>query len=391
MHAVSRPFSRKPAAEIFWALRDVTFDVQPGDVVGIVGRNGAGKSTLLKVLSRITPPSAGRVVTRGRMASLLEVGTGFHPELTGRENVYLNGAILRMSRAEIQRKFDEIVVFAEIERFLDTPLKRYSSGMYLRLAFAVAAYLDPEILVVDEVLAVGDAQFQRKCLGKMSEVAGEGRTIVFVSHNMGAVRALCRTGVLLHHGELQKFGPIDDVVSAYLRSDDSGSEPRIHLPVRSEAHAQVVEASVVDAAHHLATEYPFDSELVVQVRILVRAHLADAYIALHVHDDSLNTVLFSRHFLGQKDPERPLEPGEHAFCVTLPASLLVPGRYSISVHLAKLYATTLVDGFDHQCAFDLVDSGSVNARLGLPWRGRIALPLPWTLQTRSSSGTKDPV
>ena len=177
------------AVEEFWALKDVSFEVKRGEVLGIIGRNGAGKSTLLKILSRITEPSEGRATIRGRVASLLEVGTGFHPELTGRENIYLNGAILGMARAEIRKKFDEIVAFAEVDKFLDTPVKRYSSGMYVRLAFAVAAHLEPEILVVDEVLAVGDAEFQKKCLGKMSEVAGGGRTVLFVSHNMAAIRS----------------------------------------------------------------------------------------------------------------------------------------------------------------------------------------------------------
>ncbi|MFM9161208.1 MAG: ABC transporter ATP-binding protein, partial [Dolichospermum sp.] len=182
--------------EEFWALKDVSFEVKQGEVVGIIGRNGAGKSTLLKILSRITEPTTGKIEINGRVASLLEVGTGFHPELTGRENIYLNGAILGMSREEIKRKFDEIVAFAEVEKFLDTPVKRYSSGMYVRLAFAVAAHLEPEILVVDEVLAVGDIAFQKKCLGKMQDVAQEGRTVLFVSHNLSAVRILCQTGLL---------------------------------------------------------------------------------------------------------------------------------------------------------------------------------------------------
>lgn len=189
--------------EEFWALKDVSFDVMPGDRVGIIGRNGAGKSTLLKLLSRITEPTTGRITLRGRIASLLEVGTGFHPELTGRENIFLNGAILGMSRAEVRRKFDEIVDFAGVEKFLDTPVKRYSSGMYVRLAFAVAAHLEPEILIVDEVLAVGDAEFQKKCLGKMEEVGKEGRTVLFVSHNMGAIEQLCKRILILKHGELK--------------------------------------------------------------------------------------------------------------------------------------------------------------------------------------------
>ncbi len=200
----------------FWAVRDVSFEVQQGEVVGIIGRNGAGKSTLLKMLSRITEPTEGRIGIKGRIASLLEVGTGFHPELTGRENIYLNGAILGMTRAEIRRKFDEIVEFAEIARFLDTPVKRYSSGMYVRLAFAVAAHLEPEILVVDEVLAVGDAQFQAKCLGKMQEVSTQqGRTVLFVSHAMHSVRALCTTGILLDQGRVEKRGDIAEVLAAY--------------------------------------------------------------------------------------------------------------------------------------------------------------------------------
>ena len=218
-------------AEEFWALRDVSFDVKQGDVVGIIGRNGAGKSTLLKLLSRITEPTTGRAVIRGRIASLLEVGTGFHPELSGRENIFLNGAILGMTRAEIARKFDEIVAFAEVERFLDTQVKHYSSGMYVRLAFAVAAHLEPEILIVDEVLAVGDAQFQKKCLGKMGEVARDsGRTVLFVSHNTAALQAICRTGLWLQQGRVVQHGPIGECLSAYLAS---GNESAAFIPANA--------------------------------------------------------------------------------------------------------------------------------------------------------------
>ncbi len=221
--------------EEFWALRDVAFTVPRGDVLGIIGRNGAGKSTLLKVLSRITEPTTGRITLRGRVASLLEVGTGFHPELSGRENIFLNGAILGMSRAEIRRKFDEIVAFAEIEQFIDTPVKRYSSGMYVRLAFAVAAHLEPEILIIDEVLAVGDAQFQKKCLGKMGEVAHDsGRTVLFVSHNTAALQAICRTGLWLNKGRVMQTGPINECLSAYLAS---GAEESVFVPVnRNKPH-----------------------------------------------------------------------------------------------------------------------------------------------------------
>lgn len=202
--------------ELIWALRDVSFEIQPGEAVGIIGRNGSGKSTLLKILSRVVCPTTGRAVICGRVGSLLEVGTGFHPELTGRENIFLNGAILGMSRAEIRRKFDQIVAFSEIERFLDTPVKRYSSGMYVRLAFAVAAHLDPEILLVDEVLAVGDAAFQKKCLGKMGAVAQEGRTVLFVSHNTLAIEALCQRAFLLEKGRLADVGPTTEVVAGYM-------------------------------------------------------------------------------------------------------------------------------------------------------------------------------
>src|SRR6516165_7311010 len=206
-------------AEEFWALRDVSFEVKQGEVLGIIGRNGAGKSTLLKILSRITEPSAGRVTIRGRVASLLEVGTGFHPELTGRENIYLNGAILGMTRVEIRRKFDEIVAFAEVEKFLDTPVKRYSSGMYVRLAFAVAAHLEPEILIVDEVLAVGDAKFQEKCLGKMKDVASYGRTVLFVSHNMNAIMQLTGRVVVLRDGVVDFSGGPREAVERYLEGN----------------------------------------------------------------------------------------------------------------------------------------------------------------------------
>jgi lipopolysaccharide transport system ATP-binding protein len=206
----------RPTREEFWALKDVNFEVNQGEVVGIIGRNGAGKSTLLKILSRITEPTTGRVTLNGRVASLLEVGTGFHPELTGRENIYLNGSILGMSRTEIARKFDEIVAFSEVEKFLDTPVKRYSSGMGVRLGFAVAAHLEPEILVVDEVLAVGDAAFQKKCLGKMDEVARGGRTVLFVSHQMNSVKALCKRGVVLRRGQIEYDGDVTEAVSRYL-------------------------------------------------------------------------------------------------------------------------------------------------------------------------------
>lgn len=212
---LSNMFSSRPSMEEFWALKDVSFEVMPGESLGIIGRNGAGKSTLLKLLSHITPPTTGRIIERGRIASLLEVGTGFHYELTGRENVFMNGSILGMKKSEIKARFDEIVDFSGTEKFIDTPLKHYSSGMQLRLAFAVAAYLDPEILIIDEVLAVGDAEFQKKCLAKMDDVTGKGRTVLFVSHNMPSLKAICKKGILLSDGKLVKQGLIDEVIDCY--------------------------------------------------------------------------------------------------------------------------------------------------------------------------------
>ena len=217
--------TKKGKSELVWALRDINFDVKQGEVLGIIGKNGAGKSTLLKILSRVTSPTVGEIKVKGRIASLLEVGTGFHPELTGRENIFLNGAIMGMSKQEISSKFDEIVDFSGVERYIDTPVKRYSSGMYVRLAFAVAAHLEPEILIVDEVLAVGDAEFQKKCMGKMKDVSGAGRTVLFVSHQMSSIRSLCTKGVMLNRGGIEYIGNTDDCVSLYLGSqDNSGTD-----------------------------------------------------------------------------------------------------------------------------------------------------------------------
>jgi lipopolysaccharide transport system ATP-binding protein len=244
-------------AEEFWALRDINFSIEPGERVGIIGRNGAGKSTLLKILSRITEPTKGRITIRGRVASLLEVGTGFHPELTGRENIYLNGAILGMARSEIRKNFDAIVEFAEVEKFLDTPVKRYSSGMYVRLAFAVAAHLEPEILIVDEVLAVGDAQFQKKCLGKMQDVSkNEGRTVLFVSHNMQAIQDLCNKGILLNKGELVAEGPINRIIETYVNNNSLNSAVYTFKPVDT-IKAFVSSLKISDLDNNLNSEIPF--------------------------------------------------------------------------------------------------------------------------------------
>jgi len=272
----SQTADTQDSSDLFWALKDVSFEVPRGAVVGIIGRNGAGKSTLLKILSRITEPTEGRVEIHGRVGSLLEVGTGFHPELTGRENILLNGAILGMRRAEISRKFDEIVAFAEIERFLDTPVKHYSSGMYVRLAFAVAAHLEPEILIVDEVLAVGDAEFQKKCLGKMQEASRGGRTVLFVSHNMGAIRSLCTSALLLKRGQIRRRGAIDDLIKEYNGGGEGAGTPAEYMAWKEQPHphfrricltqnGQAVSIFRIDQA--LRVEFEFDprdiSDLVV--------------------------------------------------------------------------------------------------------------------------------
>lgn len=268
------------AFEEFWALKDVSFDVWQGEVLGIIGRNGAGKSTLLKILSRITEPSEGRVTLRGRVASLLEVGTGFHPELTGRENIYLNGAILGMSRAEIRKKFDEIVAFSEVERFLDTPVKRYSSGMYVRLAFAVAAHLEPEILIVDEVLAVGDAEFQKKCLGKMDEVSRrQGRTVLFVSHNMAAITQLTSRALLLDGGSITADCAASEAVSAYL---SAGGRGRVYTrpPDQKGASARVIRAEVLTSGPEGVQQ--FGEELGIKIWIHTRRPLSRACLGLEI-------------------------------------------------------------------------------------------------------------
>jgi lipopolysaccharide transport system ATP-binding protein len=249
LHPFRKASTNRQTQEDFWALKDVSFEVKQGDRIGIIGRNGAGKSTLLKILSRITEPTSGRVKIKGRVASLLEVGTGFHPELTGRENIYLNGAILGMSRVEIKKKFDEIVDFAEIEKFLDTPVKRYSSGMYVRLAFAVAAHLEPEILVVDEVLAVGDAQFQKKCLGKMGEVAQGGRTVLFVSHNMAAISNLCKRAICLSQGTLKISSSTPEVIGYYLTNAPSNNSIKLsnRLDRKGSGIAKFYNAQILDS------------------------------------------------------------------------------------------------------------------------------------------------
>lgn len=311
--------------EEFWALNDVSFAVQPGEVVGVIGRNGAGKSTLLKILSRITEPTRGRVTLRGRVASLLEVGTGFHPDLSGRENIFLNGAILGMSRQEIRGKFDEIVAFAEIERFLDTPVKRYSSGMYVRLAFAIAAHLEPEILIVDEVLAVGDAQFQKKCLGKMRDVANSsGRTVLFVSHNLGAVQSLCNRGLYLEKGTCRFFGPIDQTVDLYLRA---GLDPSA-LAVFSKGEPAV---RVDQAGFTVSAAKP-----VIEVDLTIRsATVRRVSVEFILTTGSGTPVGLATSGTFDPDAMIPLAAGDQAQRWLIDASTLANGAYQLSVQLVE--------------------------------------------------------
>jgi len=313
--------------EEFWALKDVNLEVHRGDVVGVVGRNGAGKSTLLKILSRITEPTTGCVRLRGRVASLLEVGTGFHPELTGRENIFLNGAILGMSFVEIKRKFDEIVAFAEVEKFLDTPVKRYSSGMYVRLAFAVAAHLESEIMLVDEVLAVGDAQFQKKCLGKMHEVAAsEGRTILFVSHNTGVVASLCNKGVLMRQGRVVTTGAIRDVLRHY--TSDASKDSVEFQPEQARA---AITRIVIDQ------ERLGDGDLVVEVSFSSPSPLNPAIIGIVV-STTMGVPVFATDPLMHPDDYAAANVREGTARVEVPDLCLHPGEYRMSVFLAEMGA-----------------------------------------------------
>lgn len=321
-----------PTKERFWALKGVSFTVQKGEAVGIIGRNGAGKSTLLKVLSRITEPAEGRVRIRGRVASLLEVGTGFHPELTGRENIFLNGTILGMARREIRKKFDEIVAFAEIEKFLDTPVKRYSSGMYVRLAFAVAAHIEPEILIVDEVLAVGDVQFQKKCLGKMKDVAGEGRTVLFVSHNMAAIEALTSRCVFLDGGRVVADGLSKETVKVYLGHAGSaaGNESVVKRKGRGRHSAIKKLGFAPDGASHLV--YEPGSPVTVDIRIETDGHpnlSIDIFLKTHL-DQKL--ILYSTNQIhGIRFPDR---AGVYDCRVKLDGLWLASGQYKLDVSLA---------------------------------------------------------
>jgi lipopolysaccharide transport system ATP-binding protein len=348
------------AGETLWALRDVAFEVQPGEVLGIIGRNGAGKSTLLKILSRITEPTAGVIELRGRVGSLLEVGTGFHPELTGRENVFLNGAILGMRRAEIARQFDAIIAFAETERFVDTPVKYYSSGMYMRLAFAVAAHLEPEILIVDEVLAVGDAAFQRKCLGRMDQVAYGGRTVLFVSHNLDAIRRLCRRTLLLHQGTVEALGPTPDVLARYLARAERvggpddwvelGGVPRSGSGVARFTALRYTSRDEAFAGH----PYP-NGPLVLEAVVDSSAELTVDSMAVSLSSAG-GTMLLNADIMALGQEVR-LRPGRNLVRFELDAVPLTPGTYACGLWLGPSRGAA-IDHVDEACWIEVVDATS---------------------------------
>jgi len=343
--------------EDFWALKDVSFEIRRGERVGIIGRNGAGKSTLLKILSRITEPTTGRVEIRGRVASLLEVGTGFHPELTGRENIYLNGAILGMKRREIRSKFDEIVDFAEVEKFLDTPVKRYSSGMYVRLAFAVAAHLEPEILVVDEVLAVGDASFQKKCLGKMEDVADrEGRTVLFVSHNLEAIRRLCDKCIYLNQGLLASMQKTNKTIQDYHSPEErsqGGKNPRLLLEGSATPNSAQVLIGIRDADASHKRVYSVQEPIAIVAYFIQAYPPSGSHVNFHVRNATGSTILcsISDTPLECKDTSASLE-----VTLTIPAILLNSGRYSVSMYLTAFNPTVLHSYWEDAISFEVEDN-----------------------------------
>jgi lipopolysaccharide transport system ATP-binding protein len=380
--ALTAPFRRlrhggRPSGERFWAVRDVSFDIGTGEVVGVIGRNGAGKSTLLKILARITEPTRGRARIRGRVASLLEVGTGFHPELSGRENVYLNGAILGMRRAEIHRKFDQIVAFAEVERFIDTPVKHYSSGMYVRLAFAVAAHLEPDILLVDEVLAVGDAAFQKKCLQKMGETVRENRTVLFVSHNMGAIVDICQTAIWLDQGRIARSGPVPEVVSAYLRST---TERQRDISVRPVATApfkvRAVRCFASAPGRPAATALGVLEAWTLNLELECREAVAEVEVGVQFHNSSgaiLFTTQMSQSSAGALNR---FQPGTYQIRIALPPHFLAPGMYSCTVAIHRPGMESL-DAWPEALNVSIEEEGSDLWRYhGLPY-GNILVRFPW--------------
>jgi len=379
MQTITAPFRRRAKGAItdaddttIWALKDVSFEVQEGEVIGIIGRNGAGKSTLLKILSRITEPTSGRIVMHGRVASLLEVGTGFHPELTGRENIFLNGALLGMTRAEIKAKFDEIVAFSEIEKFLDTPVKRYSSGMYVRLAFAVAAHLEPEILIVDEVLAVGDVRFQRKCMEKMGDVSKAGRTVLFVSHSMPAITRLCQRALLLSEGGVLKDGPAHQVVNAYFHSDMGSTAIREWPDLNKSPGDDVVRlrkvsvlteegkvSDAIDIRHPITLEMRYD--------VLKPGVMLTPVFRLSNQE---GIVLFTAIDIDPYWRKQPRPTGHYTTTVRIPGNLLSEGSISVLASISTISPTAKRLSEKDVVSFQIVDSMNGDSARG-DWGGEI--------------------
>jgi lipopolysaccharide transport system ATP-binding protein len=376
-----QPNTEETELEEFWALKGIDFKIQQGDRVGIIGHNGAGKSTLLKILSRITAPTTGKVIINGRVASLLEVGTGFHPELSGRENIYLNGAILGMRKTEIKKKFGEIVDFAEVEKFLDTPVKRYSSGMYVRLAFAVAAHLEPEILIVDEVLAVGDAAFQQKCFGKMNDVSREGRTICLVSHNMQAIKQLCKKVIHIRNGKLVKIGDNNNIISSYIKEIQDYNNLN-NLP--QDAIRELPKDSIfklISVKFYQNNNEVFDvvengRDMEIEVKYEVFKETSGLRVYLDVMD-KYDTVLFRTFHDEDNDHIPVVEAGQYTSKAIIPANLLAPTQYIIRIRATIFNVRSLFPG-SIKFIFRVDRTGKVNrAYLGDPIRGKLAPFIKW--------------
>jgi lipopolysaccharide transport system ATP-binding protein len=349
--------SKNNFKEDFYALSDLNFEINQGDRVGIIGRNGAGKSTLLKILSRITEPSSGRIKINGRVSSLLEVGTGFHPELTGRENIFLNGAILGMSRYDIRKKFDEIVAFAETEKFLDTPVKRYSSGMYVRLAFAVAAHLEPEILIVDEVLAVGDSQFQKKCLGKMEDVSKGGRTILFVSHNMAAIKQLCNKGILLKNGRLEKFDSISNTLNCYLNEmKDFINHDGIILSGMSTYGGKKMRFTKFDL-NNQKKSIGFKEELKIFMELESFIDLSNVFIDLKIMNSELVELVHTSHVYDTEIGFINISKGYTKIELSIENNLQ-PGNYFITIGIVKMDTGESLELLESIYSFEVSEIGN---------------------------------
>jgi lipopolysaccharide transport system ATP-binding protein len=367
-------FSRKEqSTSEFWALKDVSFDVYPGDSVGIIGRNGAGKSTLLKILSKITPPTSGKIISRGRIASLLEVGTGFHPELTGRENIYLNGSILGLKRHEINQQFDAIVDFSGVEKFLDTPLKHYSSGMQLRLAFAVAAHMEPEVLIIDEVLAVGDAEFQKKCMGKMGEVSKSGRTILFVSHQIGAITQLCQKGVLLNKGGIENLGDAKTVVDYYLNYQEINGNNYIYERESSRAkknYFTVINTSSLDGT--VTSDYKFDESVVINFEFAINSHSPNTLVGIGLNDKFHNRIATFLKEVEVFNNGNGLYKGS----LILPSNIIAPNKYTLTFAIWTR-SGEVFDMIENVCHLNIYDNGTDYSLFEGVDYGSVILDVKW--------------